>query len=304
MKKRIIYIDRISGKEMQEEVYGEYGLEFLYGSSFLPRTLGRSIRRLISRSPLFSRIYGFFQKTKSSRRKIKPFIKKFHVDASEFLLPVESFQSFNDFFIRHLKPGARTLAPGADVAIIPADGRYLFYQNLSEADGFVVKGQKFQLAALLNNSELAEQYRGGSMMIARLCPTDYHRFHFPCDCVPSETKYINGWLYSVNPIALKQNVHIFTENKRTLCELETKEFGKILYLEVGATNVGAIHQTYTPGKLYAKGDEKGYFSFGGSALILMFKPGALTFDNDLLDHPHQEIRCLLGQSMGTARHGN
>jgi phosphatidylserine decarboxylase len=69
-------------------------------------------------------------------------------------------------------------------------------------------------------------------------------------------------------------------------------------MEIGATNVGSIHQTYTPYQFYRKGDEKGYFSFGASALILLFKPRALDLDRDLLAHPGQEIKCLLGQSLG------
>ena len=82
--------------------------------------------------------------------------------------------------------------------------------------------------------------------------------------------------------------------------MNSKDFGKVLFLEIGATFVGAIHQTYTPNKPHQKGDEKGYFSFGGSSLILLFQKGKIQFDPDLLHATSQgvEIKCLMGQSMG------
>jgi phosphatidylserine decarboxylase len=213
---------------------------------------------------------------------------------------VESFNSFNDFFIRKLKPEARPIAEGDLISILPADARYLFYQDLSQLDGFLVKGQRFCLKELLQDEALAGRYEGGSMVLARLCPTDYHRFHFPVDCIPGEPKLINGYLYSVNPIALKQNIDIFTMNKRVVTELETQHFGTIQFIEVGATNVGSINQTFTPHSPCYKGSEKGYFSFGASSLVLLFEPGCIVFDNDLIEATLHNIEMLglMGQSMG------
>lgn len=298
----ITYIDRKTGQKEEEKVYGQTVLKFLYGNSWINRVLGIPLMHLLSRIPFFSWYYGWMQTVSASRRKIMPFINKFEVDPKEFALEPEEYKSFNDFFIRHLKPEARPIAPGKNVAIIPADGRYLFHPNIHESEGFVVKGEKFNLATLLEDEELAHQYALGTMVMARLCPTDYHRFHFPCDCIPSKTKLINGWLYSVNPIAIKRDIHIFTQNKRTLTELQTEDFGKVLYMEIGATSVGLIHQTFTPGQFYPKGAEKGYFSFGASSLILFFLPGMLKLDRDLRNASTQgiEIKCLMGQSMGKA----
>ena len=140
------------------------------------------------------------------------------------------------------------------------------------------------------------------MVLARLCPTDYHRFHFPCDCLPGQTKLINGWLYSVNPLAVKKNIQILTQNKRTLCLLDTPLFGSVAYMEIGATSVGSIQETYVVDRFQVKGAEKGYFEFGGSALILLFPKNTIQFDSDLLAATEQglEMRCLLGQSMGRA----
>jgi phosphatidylserine decarboxylase len=296
----IIYIDRPSGQKLTEKIYKERAVRLLYGSSWLSRLVRPWLLPFLTKWSWFSALYGRLQKHPSSARKISPFIESFGVDTSEFLDPVSHFRSFNDFFIRRLKPEARPIAADPSVAIIPADGRYYFYENIRHCSGFIVKGQKFQLEALLNQPALAQDYQEGSMMLARLCPSDYHRFHFPCDCLPGPTHMINGWLYSVNPLAVKQNIQILAQNKRTLCELQTPLFGRVLYLEIGATNVGSIQETYTPGQWQTRGSEKGYFEFGGSALIVLFAKNTIAFDPDLLAATREgfEMRCLLGQSMG------
>jgi phosphatidylserine decarboxylase len=296
----ILYIDRVTKKQETEKVYGKAFIEAMYGSGPVSYLASLLLSPLVCKSPLLSHLYGFLQKTKLSQRKVLPFIEKFHVDPQEFLDPISSYASFNDFFIRKLKPSARPIATGHDVAILPADARYLFYPRIDEADGFLVKGKKFTLDELLQDKLLAERYQKGAMVIARLCPTDYHRFHFPCSCLPGNPRILEGNLESVNPLALRKNIQILAENKRCITSLQTKNFGQVLYIEVGATFVGGIFQTFTPSEPYAKGDEKGYFSFGGSSLILLFEPGTIQFDQDLVDASQKkiEIRGLLGQSMG------
>lgn len=293
-------IDRLSGQPFEEEVYGGWALRALYGKGFFSRALGGPVRALLCRLPFFSALYGAWQRLSFTRSKVQPFIRKYGIDATEFDAPVGSFANFDAFFTRKLKSGARPIAPGDDVAIIPADGRYLFYPDLTAADGFVVKGKKFTLESLLQDAHLAQRYTNGTMILARLCPTDYHRFHFPCDGRASSPHSINGWWYSVNPIALRRNVKIFCENKRSYTLVESENFGQVLYMEVGATNVGSIHQTYTPQSDVKKGDEKGYFSFGASSLVLLFEKDRIRLDEDLirLSTGHQEVRCLMGQSMG------
>jgi phosphatidylserine decarboxylase len=296
------YIDRISRKEEKEKVYGEIFIQALYGTGVFSKFLSFFLLPLICKVPLFSKLYGAFQKSRYSRFKIRPFIETFQVDTAEFLEPVEAFTSFNDFFIRKLKLSTRPFASGNDVAIMPADGRYLVIPNLEKHEGIFVKGQIFSIEELLRDRQLAEKYAQGGMAIARLCPTDYHRFHFPCNGVPSESALINGPLFSVNPMALKRNIHYLTENKRMITKVQTKNFGTILYIEVGATYVGSIHQTFMAGEPFAKGDEKGYFAFGGSCLILLFEPFRIQFDQDLIDASLRRIetRGLLGQSLGRA----
>lgn len=300
---KIDYIDRKTGKKESEKVYCGAALKFIYGDDWISKFLGGPLLHLFVKMSWFSALYGYWQKRPASTKKIQPFIDNFHVDASEFQKKVPEFTSFNDFFIRKLKAEARPIAGGSHVAVIPADGRYRFIPNISFSDGFIVKGQKFDLEALLQNTQLAKRYATGAMIMARLCPSDYHRYHFPCNCVAGKTTLINGWLQSVNPIATKKNIQIFSENKRTLCVLKSENFGPVLYLEIGATNVGSINQTYTTDEYHSKGSEKGFFAFGGSALILLFEKDRIVFDQDLLDacKDGMEVRCLLGQSMGFAK---
>lgn len=298
--KEIVYFDRLTQKEEIERVYGEASLRLLYASSGIARWISCLLLPLVARSAWVSRLYGWIQKTRWSRCKIEPFIRVFQVDPAEFLDPVETFSSFNDFFIRKLKKEARPCVQDPCRLVMPADGRYLVFPKISASSGFVVKGEKFQLEDLLQDAALARRFAEGSMVMARLCPTDYHRFHFPCEGVPGQPRLINGYLFSVNPLAIRQNIHIFSQNKRMVTSIQTEQFGEILYIEIGATSVGSIHQTFYPHQMCKKGDEKGYFSFGGSSLILLFEPNRIVFDADLLARSaqYQEVRGLFGQSLG------
>ena len=297
----IQYIDRASAKIEKEAVYYEGGIHFLYGKTLFSRTLGRVFLHGLAKWPLTSWVFGKFQQMKSSQKKIAPFIQLYGLDTSEFLDPVESFSTFNEFFVRHLRPECRPIEKDENKAVIPADARYQFYDNISNDYPFSVKGQNFSLKTLLRDDKQAERFDGGSLIIARLCPTDCHRFYFPVDCVPGKAKLINGKLFSVNPIAIKDNPWIYCVNRRSVTYLDSLQFGNVAFLEIGATSVGSIKQTYTPGEFQLKGAEKGYFSFG-SALIMLFEKGSIQLDQDLLEGTKSglEIRCLIGQSMGTS----
>lgn len=295
----VLYLDRLT-QAICEERPAAPALQFLYGEGVLSRLLGRPCCHLLTRSASFSRCMGWWFRRPQSARLIAPFIQAHGMDAEEFLEPLSSFKSFNDFFIRRLKSEARPLAAGDTTALIPADGRYRFFENIQRTTQWNIKGKSLDLAHLLGDAALAERYVGGSMVVARLAPCDYHRFHFPCDCLAEAPRLINGYRYSVHPLALKYNLQILSSNKRFLTPLVSEAFGTILYIEVGAFAVADTVQTYIPGQLVHKGDEKGFFQFGASCIILLFEPGRIAFDSDLLACRDMEIRCLFGQSMGTA----
>lgn len=229
----IRYIDRRSRKECTEKVYGKAFIEALYGSSLFSKIVSFLFLPFFSRLKLISYLYGAFQKSSLSRFKIKPFIQEFEIDTSEFLDPVESFLSFNDFFIRKLKPSCRSISTEKDVAILPADGRYLVYENIATVDGFLIKGHKFSIEEIVNNSLLAKMYTSGSMVIARLAPVDYHRFHFPANCLPEKPIPIEGPLYSVNPMALKKISIFYLKINAPLPSFRPKTLGKLLTLKLG-----------------------------------------------------------------------
>ncbi len=136
--------------------------------------------------------------------------------------------------------------------------------------------------------------------ILRLCPSDYHRFHFPTGGKIGVTKTVPGLLHSVNPYALEQKIPVYCLNKRTLSELDSYDVGKVLMMEVGALFVGTIVQTYRPTMTVAKGEEKGFFKFGGSTCILFFEKGSMKFDADLVENSRQGVETLvkMGEQIG------
>jgi phosphatidylserine decarboxylase len=140
------------------------------------------------------------------------------------------------------------------------------------------------------------------MIISRLCPVDYHRFHFPCAGIPGVSRRIGGPLFSVNPLALRVRPELLWENKRWLCELESDFFGKVLMAEIGATCVGSVVPVHPSGYHARKGDEKGWFRFGGSSVAMVFERGRIVFDDDLLSNSRKgwETFALMGESMGRA----
>ena len=291
----IEFFNRYSDRIETERVYGLGWLRFIYGNP-----LGLLTLELVAKRAWFSRWYGWRMNRPASRAKIAPFIAEYGLDVGEFQKRPEEFASFNDFFYRQLKPGARPVDAAPESLVFPADGRHLGLPDLSRVDGIFVKGQRFDLATLVGDAALAERFRHGAAVMSRLCPVDYHRFHFPAAGVPSEPRLINGPLYSVSPLALRRNVAYLWQNKRVLTQLETRDFGLVLLLEIGATNVGSIVQTFTPGKAVAKGEEKGCFEFGGSSTIVLFEPGRVKLADDLVANTQQcrELYARVGDRLG------
>jgi phosphatidylserine decarboxylase len=289
------FFNRYTQRVETEEVYGDQFLRFTYANP-----LGRlALHALVKRS-LFSRWYGWRMDRARSRAKVAPFIAHYRVNTAEFAAAPESYGTFNEFFYRTLKPEARPIDTSEDVAVFPADGRHLGFQDVSKMDGIFVKGAVFDLRTLLRDDALAARFREGTMVLSRLCPVDYHRFHFPVAGVAGTPRQINGPLYSVNPIALRKNIEIFTENKRAVTAVESERFGTVLMFEVGATCVGSWDYTFTPGARVAKGAEKGFFKFGGSSTLTLFERGRVRLADDLVEQSlrRMELYARMGDRMG------
>ncbi len=280
----IHYYHRYKKSLETEQVYGEGWLRFAYENP-----VGRGLVWLLVRRRLFSIYYGWRMNRPYSGQLVIPFIVKYDLDVDEFARSAFDFKTFNEFFWRGLKPSARPIAGDERVAVLPADGRHLAFPDVDAAEGFYVKGAKFSLGELLGDQTLADKFAGGAMLISRLCPVDYHRFHFPVAGMPREPRLINGWLYSVSPVALRKNIRYLVENKRVVTLIESPIFGTVAMIEVGATNVGSIRQTHVPDRAVAKGEEKGLFKFGGSCVITVFQRGRIKFDADFVK---QSAECI------------
>lgn len=293
----IHFYDRHDRTVRIERIYGEKWLRWAY-----EHPVGRmSVEALLKRA-VFSKWYGWRMNRPASAAKVLPFIVDYEVDVEEFAKPPLSYKTFNEFFYRTLKPEARPIAPGGEVAVLPADGRHLVFPDVDACAGFYVKGAKFTLAELLGDEALGREFVGGSLVISRLCPVDYHRFHFPVNGTPGEPVLINGCLYSVSPVALRRNVRYLVQNKRERTLVDSPEFGRVAVLEIGATCVGSIGQEFVPGRAVAKGDAKGWFAFGGSCVATVFQRGRIRFDADLVEQSarHVETYARMGERLGVA----
>ena len=293
----IRYVDHESGAVCEEKVYGAAGIRFLYGSR-----IGRALSHLIA-APILSRIYGWFQDRPGSRRKVAPFIEEYGIEMDDFLpeegRPAEDpYSTFNAFFTRALRPGARPVAePPAFPA--PCEARYFAYNRLDDTVAVPVKGSLLSPRELLSNPEWDGVFDGGPGFVARLCPVDYHRFHFPDDGEVLASWRIPGRLHSVNPWALAGRPEIFLRNERQVTIMDTAHLGRLASIEVGASFVGAIRQTYS-GTRFKRGQEKGLFRFGGSTVIVLGENGRWEIDAAILENTDRGIETLvkMGQRLG------
>ncbi|WP_338812134.1 archaetidylserine decarboxylase [Bernardetia sp. Wsw4-3y2] len=289
----IKYINRATGKIKIEHPPAQGLINFLYNNSF-----GEKLILPIAKQKFITQLYGKMMESSSSINRIQSFIDATNIDMSQFKKDISAFKSFNDFFYRELKEGARKIEEGL---VSPGDGRILAFEKISEVNSFYVKGREFTLTEFLKDNELVDKYKDASMVILRLAPEDYHRYHFPFKGIPSKSKEIKGTYYSVSPIGLRDNfTKVFCENKKETCELKTENKGDILIIPVGATMVGSLNSTYQPNTVVEKGDEMGYFAFGGSTIVLLFDSTHFKIDEDLLQNTKNDLETYvkMGEKIG------
>ena len=262
----IKFYNRVTGKEDTEKVYGDKFIQWLYESNS-----GKTLSTLICKAPL-SKFYGALQDFPLSQKKVAPFIKKFHIHMDDYL-PQEGrsekspYANFNQFFIRRFRPGKRP----------------------------IVKGHCLKPKALLANTKWEKTFEDGPLLLARLCPVDYHRYHYPDDGKIVDNYRVHGLFHSVNPLALKSKEDILITNERHVTILDTVHFGKLAYIEVGAICVGKIIQSkpLDKGRVFARGDEKGYFLFGGSTVIVIGEKGKWKPSSDILENTKKAMETYL-----------
>lgn len=291
----IKFIDRETGKLCTETVMGDGALRFAYET-----LLGRTLWFGMFYSKLPSALLGKYYDSRLSHGAIPKLANLPGLQLQEAEKDWHDYTSFNDFFTRRLKPGIRPADNAPQVLCAPADGRLLLYTDIDKNAQFPVKGAMRSLEYLCAEALPDARYHAA---VFRLAPVDYHRFHYPCECeqvLPA--RRIAGRYHSVNPIAFKKVPDVFIENTRSISVLENPLFGKMFYIEVGAFGVGSIVQTSGAGK-HCKMDEKGFFKFGGSTVILVIPAEKIVFDADLLENSRNGIETLIrcGDRIGISK---
>lgn len=224
----------------------------------------------------------------------KAFINKYSIDMTLFDRPFYyQYNSVNDWFTRSLAPGVRPVASPSDdnVVVSPADARLMVFANVKTDHQIWLKGNFFTIAELLGPLAAKPSFETGAMTIVRLAPQDYHRFHVPVSGNLTQQYFLEGTLHSVNADGMtSQNYAIY--NQRTVNVIRTPNHGDVAYVAIGATCVGSVEMLHQVGDQVVKGDEFGYFQFGGSTVVMVFEEGQMVFDDDLLMHSTKRVETL------------
>lgn len=251
-------------------------------------TLGQFVNSVISR-PIFSSLASRYLKSSWSCKKIESFKYEFGIDDSEFA--EAEYQSLNDYFIRKFKTQARSFSRNEWELSAPAEGYYL----VSADANLPIKGISTTAKELLDSLPAFETKQ---TIVVRLSPKEYHRLHFPFSGVIKSISPLDGKLYSINPVTLKHDQNLFIKNKRIALELQFDNQMKAYIILVGATYIGSIQLSAKAGDRFQKGDEFGYFEFGGSTAVILLDT-KLNFEEKILSYSEQGIETFakLGQTI-------
>ena len=263
-------------------------------SALYDHAAGRLLLKILT-APWVSKAGGRLLSTRISRLAVGPFVRRSGIDLGEYL--GAPYHSFNEFFSRKIRPELRPIPENPELFISPCDSR-LTALPITPDSRFTLKGTEYTLASLLRNEELAERFSGGWCLIFRLCVDDYHRYCYVADGEKEENTFLPGVLHTVNPIACG-HYPIYKENAREYAVLHTEYWGDILMMEVGALMVGKIVNPHGAARV-ARGQEKGYFQFGGSTVVLLTQKNRLNLDAPYPENSAQgiETRVRYGQPIG------
>ena len=244
--------------------------------------VGRALTKAILCRSFVSNLYAAWQKSRLSKGKVWKFVAQYHISLDD--CTAQEFPNFNAFFTRQRKNYVNQTTDNELPAV--ADSK-LTALPIDKNRVFTVKGVPYTAAELLENEKLAAEYAGGICMIFRLSPDDYHRYVYPDAGTQEKTVAIKGVLHSVNPIA--GSLGVYRRNARRYTVLHTAHFGDVVQMEVGALLVGKICNHNETAGSFAKLQEKGYFEYGGSTVILLLKKDAVTVDADILQYSAKGI---------------
>lgn len=256
---------------------------------------GRMILKVLASKPV-SDICGKFMDSGISVLMINSFVKKNHIRMSDYV--PKKYHSFNDFFTREIKKDRRPVCMKDYAFVAPSDGLLSAYR-INGNDVIPVKQSRYTISRLLDNEELAEEYRDGLCLVFRLCVNHYHRYSYIDSGVKGDNIYIPGVLHTVRPVAL-DNLPVFTENCREYTVMDTDNFGKVVQVEVGAMLVGKI-SNHEGKAVIRRGEEKGMFLYGGSTIILLIKKDRVKIPEYVFEATRDgdEIPVRMGERIGT-----
>ena len=282
------YKDR-TGKEVCANGQQDVFLQKLYGTA-----LGRKLLSVLVQ-PVVSRIAGRFMDSGLSAVLVSPFVQKNHIDLSQY--EKQEFTSYNDFFTRKIRPSSRPFAEAAEAFTAPCDSKLSVYPITEEAQ-FCIKDTQYTMESLTRSKRVAKEYEGGILCVFRLTVDDYHRYAFVDDGELSREFHIPGVYHTVNPVA-GEYYPIYKENTREFCIQKSRHFGHLLLMEVGALLVGRI-VNHDVEQTVSRGEEKGYFEFGGSTIILLTQKGAVLPRKNILYRSArgEETRIRQGEKIG------
>lgn len=287
------YRDR-TGREYVNTTAQDSFLECAYGTA-----VGRALMKFLSLS-VFSKCAHFVLDSKLSVPFIFDFAEKHHIDMFDY--EDKMYTSFNDFFIRKIKPGRRFVTKDPKKLICPSDGKVSAYK-IADSDTFVIKNSVYTVESLLRDKKLAKRFCGGYAVIIRLTPDNYHRYVYPANGVKSHDREIKGSLHTVNTV-INNYIPVYKENTRNYCLIRTDNFGDIIQMEVGAMMVGRITNAHPYGRRTVyRGEEKGYFEFGGSTIVLLLEKDKVALCDDLLKNTREgfETELLQGAIIGESK---
>ena len=282
------YKDR-TGKEVCANGQQDVFLQKLYGTA-----LGRKLLSVLVQ-PVVSRIAGRFMDSGLSAVLVSPFVQKNHIDLSQY--EKQEFTSYNDFFTRKIRPSSRPFAEAAEAFTAPCDSKLSVYPITEEAQ-FCIKDTQYTMESLTRSKRVAKEYEGGILCVFRLTVDDYHRYAFVDDGELSREFHIPGVYHTVNPVA-GEYYPIYKENTREFCIQKSRHFGRLLLMEVGALLVGRI-VNHDVEQTVSRGEEKGYFEFGGSTIILLTQKGAVLPRKNILYRSArgEDTRIRQGEKIG------
>lgn len=286
------YID-LQGKKVSNITNQDKLLSFLYTNIF-----GRMLLKPLIQ-PQVSKLAGRYLSSAHSKWLISKFIERNEINMD--IYEECDYSSFNDFFTRKIKPDCRPVPEDLDVLISPCDCLATVYP-IQENTTFSIKNTEYTLRSLLRSPRLAKRFRGGYAYILRLTVEDYHRYLYSVSGKQSKNYHIDGTFHTVNPIA-NDYLPIYKENTREYTVIHSKGFGDVLQMEVGALLVGKI-SNHKQSTVVTRGEEKGFFEYGGSTIVVLTQKGRVTPRSDLLTNSKNgyETKVLQAHPLGILPH--